>query len=162
MIASRLTRRPEVLPYPEPEGCSENGAARAKQLCGFRLSKFRADERRTFNDADNMRTLEGVVCDKDKEVARKRFRPDSKNLRNAEYLISLILASKGHRAGRSLVTTKRRHASAPVQHSVLLLWRPALSLNLLKATGRPVLLLVVVNNSATPSSSPDFVLPQVA
>ncbi len=107
MIASRLTRRPEPLPYPEPAGCSENGAARAKQLCGFRLSKFRADERRTFSDADNMRTLEGVVCDKDKEVARKGFRPDSKNLRNAEYLISLILTSEGNSALENLALTAR-------------------------------------------------------
>jgi len=96
MIASKLTRRPEPLPYPEPEACSEGGAARAKQLCGLRLSKFRADERAKFSDADNMRTLEGIVCDKDTEVARKRFRPNSKNLRNAEYLISLILAAEGH------------------------------------------------------------------
>ena len=44
----------------------------------------------------HMRTLEGVVCDKDKEVARKRFRPNSQSLRNAEHLISLILASEGH------------------------------------------------------------------
>ena len=43
-----------------------------------------------------MRTLEGVVCDKDREVARKRFRPNSKNLRNAEYLVSLILVAEGH------------------------------------------------------------------
>lgn len=64
MIASRLARTPVALPYPRPEACSEIGAARAKDLCGFRLSKFRADERRTFSDADNMRTLEGVVCDK--------------------------------------------------------------------------------------------------
>ena len=96
MIASNLTRRPEPLPYPQPEGCSENGAARAKQLCQLRLSKFPADERAKYSDADNMRTLEGVLCDKDKEVARKRFRPNSKNLRNAEYLISLILTSEGH------------------------------------------------------------------
>ena len=96
MIASRLARKPVPLPYSRPEGCSESGAARAKQLCDFRLSKYKADERRDLIDADNMRTLEGVVCDKDKEVARKRFRPDSKNLRNAEYLVSLILVAEGH------------------------------------------------------------------
>ena len=96
MIASRLARMPVALPYPRPEDCSDTGAARAKDLCQFRLSKLRADERRTFSDADNMRTLEGVVCDKDREVARKRFRPNSKNLRNAEYLVSLILVAEGH------------------------------------------------------------------
>ena len=96
MIASRLARMPVALPYPRPEDCSDTGAARAKELCGFRLSKFRADEREKYSDADNMRTLEGVVCHKDKEVARKRFRPNSKNLRNAEYLVSLILVAEGH------------------------------------------------------------------
>ncbi len=96
MIATKRVRKPEPLPYPKPEGCSESGAARAKELCGLRLSKYRAEERDNYIDADNMCTLEGVVCDKDKEVARKRFRPNSKNLRNAEYLISLILTSEGH------------------------------------------------------------------
>ena len=96
MIASRLARTPVALPYPRPEDCSDTGAARAKDLCQFRLSKYKLEEREKYSDADNMRTLEGVVCEKDREVARKRFRPNSKNLRNAEYLVSLILVAEGH------------------------------------------------------------------
>ena len=96
MIASRLARMPVALPYPRPEDCSDVGAARGKELCELRLSKYKLEERKKYSDADNMRTLEGVVCDKDREVARKRFRPNSKNLRNAEYLVSLILVAEGH------------------------------------------------------------------
>ena len=96
MIASRLARTPVALPYPRPEECSEAGAARAKHLCELRLSKYKAQELKELSDANNMRTLEGVVCDEDKEVARKRFRPGSKNLGNAEYLVNLILVAEGH------------------------------------------------------------------
>ena len=31
-----------------------------------------------------------------REISKKRLRPGSKNLRNAEYLLSLILTSEGH------------------------------------------------------------------
>ena len=96
MIKTKRVRKPVPLPYPKPEGCSESSAARAKELCGFRLSKYRAEEHREYIDADDMHTLEGVVSDKDREVARKRLRPNSKNLRNAEYLISVILVAEGH------------------------------------------------------------------
>ena len=96
MIATKRVRKPEPLPYPRPEGCSEIGAARAKELCGFRLSKYRAEEHENYIDADDMHTLEGVVCELGREISKKRLRPASKNLRNAEYLISLILTSEGH------------------------------------------------------------------
>lgn len=49
-----------------------------------------------YIDADDMHTLEGIVCEKDREITRKRLRPASKNLRNVEYLVSLILTSEGH------------------------------------------------------------------
>ena len=93
MIKTKRVRKPEPLPYPRPEGCSEIGAARAKELCGFRLSKYRAEEHEEYIDADDMHTLEGVVCELGREISKKRLRPASKNLRNAEYLISLILTS---------------------------------------------------------------------
>ena len=60
------------------------------------------------------------------------------------------------------MTTKRRHASAPVRQSVLLLWRPALSSSLLKATGRPAFSRWLFATGQHQLSSPDFVSPQVA
>ena len=93
MIKTKRVRKPESLPYPEPEGCSESSAARAKELCDF---KYRAEEHRGYIDADDMHTLDGVVCQLGREISKKRFRPGSKNLRNAEYLISLIFTSEGH------------------------------------------------------------------
>lgn len=94
--ASGRTLRPPVpVPYPEPAGASAEGKKRAKYLCTLRLSKYIAEEKRIYPGLDQRNTLEGIVQAMDKAVKRKRFKPDTKKVRNSEYLISLILEAEG-------------------------------------------------------------------
>ena len=96
MVVTKRVRKPVPLLYLRSEGCSDVGAARGSELSDFRLSKYTAKEHRECIDADDMHTLDGVVCQLGREISKKRLRPGTKNLRNAEYLVSLILVAEGH------------------------------------------------------------------
>ena len=91
----RTLRVPVPVPYPEPAGASAEGAKRANYLCTLRLSKYIFKEKVKYQGLDQRTTLEGIVQTMDTAVKRKRFKPETKNVRNSEYLISLILEAEG-------------------------------------------------------------------
>ena len=93
--SGKTLRVPVPVPYPAPADASAQGKERANYLCTLRLSKYIAAEVRVYPGLDQRNTLEGIACALDKTVARKRFKPGTKKVRNSEYLISLILEAKG-------------------------------------------------------------------
>ena len=93
--SGRTLRVPVPVPYPEPAGASAEGKKLARYLCTLRLSKYNTQEKVEYPGIDQRTTLEGIVQAMDKAVKRKRFKPNTKIVRNSEYLISLILEAEG-------------------------------------------------------------------
>ena len=88
------------MPYTRPAGAFDEDAARARTLLGLRTSAYRKEEReKQMADGGKLiETLQDLAAKYDK--GQQRFTPPArkKNLRNVEFLASLILDGEGRSA----------------------------------------------------------------
>jgi hypothetical protein len=108
IVVSRLSLRSvgmsrtvynDVLPYTRPVGASDEDAARAVYLRSLRASSYTIKERDSRMSkgqlVDTLQDLAAIVDKKNK--TRQRFVPPgkTKNLRNVEFLIAMIMDDEG-------------------------------------------------------------------
>ena len=95
-----MSRSTTILPYTRPEGASDKDAARARTLLRLRPSPYRKEERerQMADDGKLTETLQDLAAKYDK--GQQRFTPPArkKNLRNVEFLPSLIVDGEGRSA----------------------------------------------------------------
>ncbi|KAL3147722.1 hypothetical protein ABBQ32_002464 [Trebouxia sp. C0010 RCD-2024] len=95
-----------VLPYTRTVGASDEDAARARSVLTMRFSFYRQNQRETpAAKGESIETVQDLAAKFDNPAEQRRFAPPAKakNLRNREFLVTMILDGEG-----------RSHAVPPI------------------------------------------------